>query len=170
MFYKMKANTIKLMINSFANGNLELVKQFHLQYGKEVFEYVPELKNTYHKRLIFYSFKGCHLDVIDYYLSLPNPTPPSEVEIGLICRSLAKPGKLNKFLEERSELYKSILPDEKVIEKIKYYVAQSYNLELIDEYLEKYPNEINSLLKGCSSSSKGTQLRRHLQLKQLINE
>ena len=170
MIHQMKSNIVKLMINSFANGNLELIKQFHFKYGQEIFEYIPKLKGGKHRRLIFYAFKGCHLDIIDYYLSLPNNIPPRDYEISLICRSLAKPGKFNKFLEERSELYRKVISDKEIIEKLKYYVTQSYNLELVDEYLEKYPDQFEGMIKGCPSSGKGTQLRRHLQLKHLINE
>jgi hypothetical protein len=167
---RMKANTIKLMINSFANGNLELVKQFRFQYGNDVFEYVPQVRRGYHHRLIFYAFKNGHSDIIEYYLSLESPKPLSVSEIHLIAKSAAKPGKFVNFIENRSEKYKQFLPLEKAIEVIKSNITQSYDLELIDEYLEKYPEEFNSILEKCSSSARGIQLRRHLQLKQLVNE
>jgi predicted nucleic acid-binding Zn finger protein len=54
------------------------------------------------------------------------------------------------------------------IEVIKSNITQSYDLQLIDEYLERYPEDFNSILDKCSSSARGIQLRRHLQLKQLI--
>ena len=170
MKYNLKANTIKLMINSFANGNLELVKQFHAQYGNELFEYVPAIRRGNFERLIMYSFKGCYWDVIDYYLSQPGSIPPKGREIYIICRGAAKPGRFKHFISNRSELYKKALPTENVIEQINGLVCQSYNLDLIDEYLETYPQYFESLLKQCSTTAKGKQLRRHLQLKQLVNE
>lgn len=171
MFYKMKANTIKLMINSFANGNIELVKEFHVKLGDIIFDHIPSLgKRGYHQRLIFYAFKGNHKEVIDYYLKQKCVKPLSSSEIYKISRSVAKPGKFVDFIENRSKLYQEFLPLEKCIESIKSYITQSYNLELIDEYLERYPQDFNSLLENCSASAKGIQLRRHLQLKQLVNE
>lgn len=167
----MKANIIKLMINSFANGNLQLVKDFHRQYGDGIFDHIPNLGNRgYHQRLIFYAFKGNHHEVIEYYLNQNCVKPLSPGEIRLITKSVAKPGKFVDFIENRSELYKSFLPLEKCIGEIKSNITQSYDLQLIDEYLEKYPEEFNSILEKCSTSSRGIQLRRHLQLKQLINE
>lgn len=171
MFYKMKANTIKLMINSFANGHIQLVKDFHRQYGEAIFDHIPNLGNRgNHHRLIFYAFKGHHLEVIEYYLQQNCVKPLSQNEIQLIAKSAAKPGKFVEFIENRSEAYKNFLPLEKCIETIKSHITQSYNLELIDEYLEKYPEEFNSILKNCSTTARGIQLRRHLQLKQLVNE
>ena len=171
MFYKMKANTIKLMINSFANGHLELVKDFHRQYGDNLFDHIPHLgsRGTHH-RLIFYAFKGNHKEVIEYYLKQNCVKPLSESEIYAISKNVAKPGKFIEFIENRSELYKTFLPLERCIEVIKSNITQSYDLQLIDEYLERYPEDFNSILDKCSSSARGIQLRRHLQLKQLINE
>ena len=171
MFYKMKANTIKLMINSFANGHLELVKDFHRQYGDNLFEHIPHLgRRGNHHRLIFYSFKGFHQEVIEYYLKQNCVKPLSESEIYAISKNVAKPGKFIEFIENRSELYKTFLPLERCIEVIKSNITQSYDLQLIDEYLERYPEDFNSILDKCSSSARGIQLRRHLQLKQLVNE
>ena len=171
MFYKMKANTIKLMINSFANGHIQLVKDFHRQHGDNLFEYTPKLgKRGDHQRLIFYAFKGAHQEVIEYYLKQNCVKPLSTREIHLIAKGVAKPGKFIDFIENRSELYKAFLPLEKCIEVIKLNITQSYDLQLIDEYLERYPEDFNSILDKCSSSARGIQLRRHLQLKQLINE
>jgi prenyltransferase beta subunit len=167
----MKANTIKLMINSFANGHLELVKDFHRQYGDNLFDHIPHLgsRGTHH-RLIFYAFKGNHKEVIEYYLKQNCVKPLSESEIYAISKNVAKPGKFIEFIENRSELYKTFLPLERCIEVIKSNITQSYDLQLIDEYLERYPEDFNSILDKCSSSARGIQLRRHLQLKQLINE
>jgi len=167
----MKANTIKLMINSFANGHLELVKDFHRQYGDSIFDHIPHLGNRgNHHRLIFYAFKGHHLEVIDYYLKQNCVIPLSINEVRLIGKSAAIPGKFVEFIENRSEAYKNFLPLEKCIETIKSHITQSYNLELIDEYLDKYPQDFSSILKNCSTTARGIQLRRHLQLKQLVNE
>jgi len=168
--YKMKANTIKLMINSFANGHLELVKDFHRKFGDNVFQYVPDVKRGYHQRLIFYAFKNGHNDVIEYYLNQSCAKPLQSNERYQIAKSAAKPGRFIDFIENRSDKYKEFLPLENCIDVIKSNITQSYNIELIDEYLEKYPDDINSLIDKCSNSSKGIQLRRHLQLKQLVNE
>jgi len=171
MFYKMKANTIKLMINSFASGNLQLVKDFHRQYGDAIFDHIPNLGGRgNHLRLIFYAFKGNHKEVIEYYLKQNCVKSLSLNEIYLIAKNATKPGKFVEFIENRSEAYMNFLPLEKCIEVIKSKIAQSYNLELIDEYLEKYPEEFNSILNKCSTTARGIQLRRHLQLKQLVNE
>jgi hypothetical protein len=171
MFYKMKANTIKLMINSFANGNILLVKDFHRQYGNDLFEHIPRLGNRgNHHRLIFYAFKGNHKEIIEYYLKQNCTKPLSSHEIRLISKNVARPGRFVDFIENRSEAYQNFLPLEKCLPLIKSDITQTYNLELIDEYLERYPEEFDSLLKNCSSSARGIQLRRHLQLKQLINE
>jgi len=167
----MKANTIKLMINSFASGNLQLVKDFHRQYGDAIFDHIPNLGGRgNHRRLIFYAFKGNHKEVIEYYLKQNCVKSLSLNEIYLIAKNAAKPGKFVEFIENRSEAYMNFLPLEKCIEVIKSKIAQSYNLELIDEYLEKYPEEFNSILNKCSTTARGIQLRRHLQLKQLVNE
>jgi hypothetical protein len=167
----MKASTIKLMINSFANGNLQLVKDFHCQYGDSIFEHIPRLGNRgSHNRLIFYAFKGNHIEVIEYYLKQKCVKPLSSREIYLIAKSVAKPGRFVEFIENRSVAYKNFLPLENCIEEIKSNITQSYNLELIDEYLEKYPEDFNSILNKCSTTARGLQLKRHLQLKQLINE
>ena len=115
MKYGMKANTIKLMINAFANGDLELVKQFRFQYGNEVFEYVPKVRKGYHQRLIFYSFKNSHSDIIEYYLSQETSKPLAPGEIYSIAKSAAKPGKFVDFIENRSEKYKEFLPLERAI-------------------------------------------------------
>jgi hypothetical protein len=48
------------------------------------------------------------------------------------------------------------------------YVVSSYDIELIDQFLEIYPERLPEILKNCSTSAKGTQLRRHLQLRQLV--
>ena len=148
-----------------------MVKDFHRQYGEAIFDHIPNLGNRgNHHRLIFYAFKGHHLEVIEYYLQQNCVKPLSQNEIQLIAKSAAKPGKFVEFIENRSELYKAFLPLEKCIEVIKLNITQSYNLQLIDEYLERYPEDFNSILDKCSSSARGIQLRRHLQLKQLVNE
>lgn len=169
MVHKMKSNTIKLMINSFANGNIQLVKDFHIQYGDGIFDYIPILgKKGTHTRLIFYAFKRHHLEVIEYYLKQNCVKPLSQSEIRLIAKNAAKPGKFIDFIENRSESYINFLPLEKCIETIKSNITLSYNLELIDEYLERYPEDFNSILEKCSTTARGIQLRRHLQLKQLV--
>ena len=160
----------KLMINSFANGNLQLVKDLHRRYGDTIFDHIPSFGRGKHNRLIFYSFKGHHLEVIEYYLKQNCVKPLSINEIYLIAKSASKPGKFVEFIENRSESYKNFLPLEKCIDMIKSNITQFYNLELIDEYLERYPEDFNSILEKCSNNARGTQLRRHLQLKKLVNE
>jgi hypothetical protein len=172
MFYKVKANTIKLMINSFANGHIELVKEFHSKFGDSIFDYVPSIgRRGYHERLIFYAFKGNHEKVIEYYLKQKCVKPLSSNEIHKITKSVGHNlKKLTGFLENRSKLYQEFLPLENCIDLIEGNIIQSYNLELIDAYLDKYPEDLEKFISKCSSTAKGIQLRRHLQLKQLINE
>jgi len=172
MFYRIKANTIKLMINSFANGDIDLVKEFHSKYGDSIFDYVPRLGSRgYHQRLIFYAFKGNHKEVIEYYLKQKCVKPLDESEIRNIIKKVSHNlKKLIEFQENRSETYQKFLPLENCVDLIKSNIVQSYNLELIDFYLDRYPQDINSILDKCSSTSKGIQLRRHLQLKQLVDE
>jgi len=168
---KLKTNTLKLMINSFANGHIDLVKEFHRKYGNELFEFVPNIgRRGNHERLIFYAFKGSHEEVIEFYLTCDQVKPLSPSEIYQIGKSSARIGKFKDFIQNRSALYQEFLPLKSVIEFIRSNITQSYNLELIDEYLNEYPEDFKFIVDKCSSTPKGKQLRRHLQLKQLISE
>jgi hypothetical protein len=170
-YARLKTNTLKLMINSFANGHIDLVKEFHRKYGDELFEFVPSIGHRgNHERLIFYAFKGNHESVIEFYLKSGAAKPLSNREIYQIGKNAAKLKNFKNFINNRLPIYQEFLPLEKVIEEIRSNITQSYNLELIDEYLNEYPEDFKYIVNKCSTSPKGKQLRRHLQLKELISE
>jgi len=168
--YKLKANTVKLMINSFANGELELVKKFYAQYSKEVFDYVPQIKRGNFHRLIFYAFKNGHFDIINFYLSIVPEANISDSEVRAIANNVAHRDRFSKWFEyyESSEVLQSKIKYDLIFGYISSYVVGSYDIDLIDQFLDKFPDKFESILKQCSSSSKGIQLRRHLQLRQLV--
>jgi hypothetical protein len=168
--YKLKANTVKLLINSFANGNLELVKNFYHLYGKEVFDYVPRVKRGNYSRLIFYAFRNGHFDVINFYLNTIPNAQISDSDIRTIAEGMAHRDRFLKWTTEYStnEKLSSAVNVQKLNSYVSSYVVSSYDIELIDQFLEIYPERLPEILKNCSTSAKGTQLRRHLQLRQLV--
>ena len=166
--YKLKANTVKLMINSFANGELELVRKFHAQYGDTLFNYVPRIKSGNYHRLIFYAFKNGHFNIINFYLSLPN-SKVSESEVRGFAEHIAHRENFYKLKEyESNELLKAHITQDYLFNQVSIFVTRSYDIDLIDQFLDKFPDKFEDILKQCSTSSKGIQLRRHLQLRQLV--
>jgi hypothetical protein len=167
---KLKANTVKLMINSFANGDLRLVKQFHAEYGNLIFDFVPRIKSGNFHRLIFYSLKNGHFDVINFYLSVFPTAKIGEDEIRIICDNIAHKSRFLKWFEgyELSKKLQSKIDYDILVKWVSYCVVSRYDLELIDQFLDKFPDKFQVVISSCGTSAKAIQLRRHLQLKQLV--
>ena len=168
--YRLKANTVKLMINSFANGDLELVRKFFFQYGKEVFDYTPRIKSGNFSRLIFYSFKNGHFEVINFYLSVIPEAKISDGEIRAIANHIAHRDRFSNWFSyyEYSESLKSKINSDLIFSYISSYVISSYDIELIDQFLDRFPDKFQDVVKQCSTSAKGIQLKRHLKLRELL--
>lgn len=164
--YGLKANTRKLMINSFANGELDLVRKFYAKYGNDIFEKAFHG----HQRLVFYALKNGHFNIIKLYIDLVNGANFSTHEIHMVSREIASAKRFKKWLDGYDAFeYKSrIIAPELLATTITTHIVGTYDIELIDQFLERYPNKFNELVKSIGTSAKGTQLRRHLKLRELL--
>ncbi len=75
--------------------------------------------------------------------------------------------KIGSFYNQITE-HDLLLENKELLEKLE----ENFSLlRILNHYkLRKYPQDFSSILKNCSTTARGIQLRRHLQLKQLVNE
>lgn len=170
MFYREKSNTIKLIINSFANGDVGYIKQFVSKYGEEIFEYTPKMKNGNYNRLAFYMIKNGHFDAFKLYLKSSKPIHLSNSELWLIAKHNSSKKRFKPWMD-------NYLKNPEIQEFIKFEsihplflrgVIASYDPDLIDQFLELYPNTYDTIVNSINHTNRGTQLKRHLKLSNLL--
>lgn len=167
---RQKANKIKLIMNSFSNGDISLIKQFINNHGNNIFDYVPSMKNGNYNRMIFYTIKNGHFDAFKLYLSTPNPTPFSRSELSLIARHNSHKRRFRNWMDnyfENSDI-QSFMKIEDILPYFVSNIISTYDYDLIDELLEMYPEKITSIIEAIGTSAKGLQLKRHLKLKAIL--
>lgn len=164
----MNANAKKLLLNSFANGNLEIVKTFHSKYGNSIFDSRENFSNN--QRLIFYAIKNGHFNIVDYWVDKTKNGILSSREVSLIMRHISHSKIFDIWLNKyySNEKIQSILPISSIKFEMSTYITMRYDLDLIDSYLTKFPEQFNNIMENCGTSDKGKQLKRHLKLKTLI--
>ena len=167
MLYQLtNANTKKFIINSFANGDMDRVKELHAKHGKEVFEFAARGA----ERAIFYSFKNCHFDVMSYYISFDYAKPLSGQEMSQVGVHISGNTRFVKFLDG----YQNTPGIERFVdlEYIKPVLIRRFvgdrNDNMIDFFISRFPESLNEFIKQCGNSPKGKQLKRELQLKELF--
>ena len=164
------------MINAFANGELDKVMGFYYQHGSEVFDFVPRIKGGHFDRLIYYAFKNCHYNVINFYLSILPEAKITDDDVRALAKGIAHRDKFAGWFNESidclqvdtNKLLKSKIKPDVIFNYISSYVIRTYDIDLIDQFLDKFPDKFESILSQCAKSASGVQLRRHLQLKQLV--
>lgn len=163
--YGIKANTRKLILNSFANGELDLVMQFRAKFGDKLFEH----SFPGHQRLIFYSIKNGHFNIVNKYLETSKPTISTH-EIRQITSHIAHPRRFKNWITEYNgnEKLQSLIPFDLLFGPLTQHIVGSYDINLIDDFLELYPEKFSYVVSQTSGSSKGIQLRRHLKLRELL--
>lgn len=169
---KLNANKSKLLINSFANGDLGRVMQFHHQFGNEVFEFSHRTgKGGTTNRSISYALKNGHFNIIDFYLkSIKNPKFTQSEIRSAIMRLVHSDEYFNFWIDgynlldnkddviDSNYLFSSII--EQLVYRNKYY--------LIDNYIERYPESLHDFINLCGNNAKGIQLKRELLLRQIL--
>ncbi len=163
--YGIKANTRKLILNSFANGELGLVMKFRAQFGNKLFEH----NFPGHQRLIFYSIKNGHFNIINEYLDTSNPIISAD-EIRQVTRHIAHPRRFKNWITEYNinKKLQSLIPFDSLFGSLTQHIIGSYDINLIDDFLELYPDKFSYVVSQTSGSAKGIQLRRHLKLRELL--
>lgn len=170
---KLNANKSKLLINSFANGDLDRVMQFHRQFGNEIFEFSHTTKNRGRtSRAISYSLKNGHFNIIDFYLkSMSSVFKFTNSEIRSATMRLVHSDEyFNSWIDgynlldnrdvviDSNYLFSSIIGQ--LVNRNKYY--------LIDSYIERYPESLHDFITLCGNNAKGIQLKRELLLRQIL--
>lgn len=166
---KLKSSVVKLMINSFSNGNIELVKEFYNKYGVDVFNYTPNLKRGNYNRLIIYAIKHGHFDIVQYYLEIVGLMSISSREIDIISRHVSSKNRINNWynnyiLHSSNKKILDFIEIDKFLRTICLYTVQTYDLSSINNFIDLFPHYRNCMLESCSSSARGLQIRRHLLL------
>lgn len=157
----------KVIIADFSQGNLEGVKSAHTKHKDQIFEYVPKQKKSHFERLIFYSFLNSQFDVIKYYLeNVDNPIELSLREVYILAKKLSTNKRFVKwifFLKMNKEVER-LIKFENFFETLKSKLTDTYDYESIELFIQMFPEEVDDMIKKCSKTPKGIQLKRHLTL------
>lgn len=162
----------RVLISDFSNGNLEGVISAYEKWGDEIFEYVPKKGYSYFDRLIVYSVKNSKFNIVDYYLKCSKSSISLNIrELNQISSKISgKKERIEEFIQvcENNEKISEFLKFDYTYKSIIDNIVKNYNYELIDWFIKEYPNELESMIKMCSTTKLGTQLKRHLIISKVI--
>jgi regulator of sigma D len=169
---RMQKKYQKTLISDFSSGNLEGVISAHENLGDDVFDYVPIDGRSYFHRLIVYSIRNSHFNIIEYYLeNSKTHTLLSLSELNKIASKISsKKERIEEFLKicDNNKKVSEFLKFDYTYKCIVQDIVQHYDYELIDWFIKEYPNELESMIKMCSTTKLGTQLKRHLIISKVI--
>lgn len=167
----LSANTEKLIINSFANGELDRVMELHAKIGKPIFDFIPRSRTD--RRVIFFAFKHGHFNIVKYYISYSYATPLSKSEVSDVASNISGT-KLVKWLNGYNTLLKEnpkleeFIKFEDMSSRIMSRLVGSRNENMIDFFISRFPETLLEFIELCGNTPKGRQLKRELQLKELF--
>ena len=161
----------KLYLSYFSQGDLEKVILLHESIGDDIFEYKPEKRGSTFERLIYYSFINSQFNVIEYYLN--NSKSPVKLTGRELYRLSTKISSKQRFLIwidffEKNQNLNKLMEYQLLIQYLKRSLSNHYDYESIDKFIELFPNELDDLITLCSETKKGKQLKRHLQITNIL--
>jgi len=170
MYNRGKTNTIKYIINSFANGEIDRIKDIVNKQGEDIFELIPKLNSGNYSRLAVYPIKNGHFEAFRLYLNSSNPKPLSRSELYLITKHNSSKKRFKSWIENYKKYtdVQSFIEFETIFPMFLNSIISTYNEELIEEFLEMYPENYNFIVDKINTSNKGIQLKRNLKLKYLL--
>jgi hypothetical protein len=160
----------KLLLSYFSCGNLKELKSKYSTYDN-IFDHVPRKGNSIFYRLVFYAFLNSQFEIIEWYLDISeSPARLSSREVYVLSHKISSKNRFINWIDKcnKDERLKEFVNYELLIESLKNIMVRNYNYDSIEKFIEVFPDEIENLVKMCSSTQKGKQLKRHIKLMQIV--